>query len=192
MDQRQGWAAREAAAIGRRVARHRQLAGISAKNLADRCAELGLPSLTREVIAKIENRRRESISVAELQILARALSVSPADLAFPVGESATVEQLPDLHRDTWSAVLWWAGFAARPGRPAPAIEAGAVHLYQVFYQLLADWTFASGEHRRTILASLSGIRGDLVEHGLILPDLPPDVAQALAGYEAAEGDDGAR
>lgn len=180
------WQLEATARIGARIAYFRERAKdpqgrrLTAQVLADMCTELGL-TIGRPAIAKLEKGLRQTITVGELQIIARALKVSPADLMFPLGQEPTVEQLPGLHRDTWSAVLWWSGMAARPGRPAPAIEAGVVHLYQVFYQLLEDWTFAGEAHRRTILTGLHGIRRDLADRGLIVPALPSEVAAALNG-----------
>lgn len=186
MDQEKGWAAREAAGIGRRIAHYRRQAELSAKQLSGRCAEID-PSttLSREVIAKIENGRRETITVAELQVLARALLVSPADLMYPIGLSGKVELLPGHCVDPWKAVLWWSGLAERPGRPPSSHEKGVVHLYQVHAQLLQDWTLAGSEHRRTIVTGLRGIRGDMRERGLVLPELPGDVARAAGNGEPA-------
>ena len=177
-----GWRPRRTQVIAGQIRRYRLEQGLSAQKLADRCELLGF-AVPRSVIANLENGHREGIDVAELEIIARALNVSPADLAVPLGHAATVEQLPGWDRDTWSAVLWWSGFAARPGRPDTAVKAGVVHLYQVFYQLLEDWTFASHAHRQSILTGLRGIRGDLAARGLIVPELPPDVAGAMNGSD---------
>src|SRR5437870_1647947 len=56
------WPARLTHGIGRRVAAARQEQHLSAAALAQRCAGLGVPTLTRQVIAFIENGRRESVS----------------------------------------------------------------------------------------------------------------------------------
>jgi transcriptional regulator with XRE-family HTH domain len=183
------WQTATTAQIGRRIAYFRARAKdtqgrkLTAQGLADKCTELGLP-IGRPAIAKLEKGLRETITVAELEVIARALSVSPADLVFPLGERATVELMPGYHTDTWKAVLWWGGFAARPGRTPPAHEAGVVHLYQVHYQLVDDWTFAGKEHRRTIVTGLRGIRSDLAGRGLVLPELPGDIAAAMDEEEA--------
>jgi len=179
------WPKSVAKQVGQRVAYFRARATderghkLTAQGLSDRCKALGL-ELGRPTIAKLEKGLRETITVGELIVLARALSVSPADLVFPIGQ-AEVELLPGYHLETWKAVLWFAGFSARPGRTPPAHEASEVPLYQVHHQLLQDWTFAGSEHRRTILTGLRGIREDMRERGLLPPELPEDVAAAVNG-----------
>jgi transcriptional regulator with XRE-family HTH domain len=179
------WAHALTARIGRRVAHFRDRAGLSAEDLSKLCAEAGLPSITRTVITKLENGRREAISFAELQILAVALRASVADLVFPVGEAETVEALPGQEWKTWNAVLALAGIAQRPGRPASAYENGYAHLYQVFYQLRDDWTMAGEAHRRTILTGLRGIRSDLAERELQIPQPHKEIAAPMDHEEVA-------
>ena len=58
----------------------RQRRGMSARELAARCAEVGVPSLSRSTIAKIESRVRTFVTVEEVAALATALGVTPADL----------------------------------------------------------------------------------------------------------------
>jgi transcriptional regulator with XRE-family HTH domain len=60
--------------------------GWSAQQLADRCAELGMPDLDRSAVANIENERRQRIGVDELFVLALALGVAPVHLAVPLDE----------------------------------------------------------------------------------------------------------
>lgn len=88
---------------------------MTAQALANRCAELGHP-LDRSVIAKLEKGFRQTVTVADLLVLARALEVPPVTLLFPLDE-AEVEVLPGELRPMWSAVQW---FAAE--RPFPARE----------------------------------------------------------------------
>ncbi|WP_147315505.1 WD40 domain-containing protein [Asanoa ferruginea] len=56
------------------IRRRRDELGWSARELAERCAALGMPSLTRVTIAKIENHSR-GIGMEELAVLAAALGV---------------------------------------------------------------------------------------------------------------------
>jgi transcriptional regulator with XRE-family HTH domain len=187
------WQTATTAQIGERIAYFRARAKdaqgrkLTAQGLADKCTELGLP-IGRPAIAKLEKGLRETITVAELEVIARALSVSPADLVFPLGERATVELMPGYHVDTWKAVLWWSGFAARVGHPSPAHSAGNVHLYQIHYQYLDDWRMTLPQHdvepRRTIITGLRGIRSEMAERDLMLPELPEDIAAAINGEAA--------
>jgi transcriptional regulator with XRE-family HTH domain len=190
------WPASVAKRVGERVAFFRAQATdergrkLTAQALADRCGELGLP-LGRPTIAKLEKGLRETITVGEVQILAKALDVSPADLVFPIGQAAEVEVLPGQHVDTWDAVQWFSGFADRPGVPADD-GAGLVHLYQLHHVILQEWpkpfqgwvddpgheayrnAWAASE--RMAVASLRTVRATMRERGLVLPTLPPHLA----------------
>ncbi|MGC9473272.1 helix-turn-helix domain-containing protein [Streptomyces sp. WG4] len=88
--------------------RYRDLRGMSAQQLSDRCGELGLP-IARSVLANFESGRRPTLSVAELLVLAEALGVPPTSLVFPVGYKRSVEVLPGVDCDTYRAANWWAG-----------------------------------------------------------------------------------
>src|SRR5690349_18934210 len=67
----------------KQLRRHR---GMTAQQLADRCASLGAPGITTNVIANIETRRRD-VSVDELLMLALALDVAPLHLLTPDGDA---------------------------------------------------------------------------------------------------------
>ena len=72
--QNDDWPARVAATVAREVRRYResQRPKMSAQQLADRTAELGAP-IPRSVLANLESGRRETVSVAEILVLAAAL-----------------------------------------------------------------------------------------------------------------------
>src|SRR5258706_8524350 len=106
------WAAREAAGIGQRVARRRATARLSAQQVADRCADLGMPGLTRQVLARLEHGRREGVSTADLAVIAAALETAPVLLLYPVGLAETVEYLPGKLAPPYDAARWWDGEAA--------------------------------------------------------------------------------
>lgn len=65
-----------------RVKQLRAKRGMSAAQLARRCADLGAPALTTNVIANIETRRRD-VSVDDLLVFALALDVPPIHLLTP-------------------------------------------------------------------------------------------------------------
>jgi transcriptional regulator with XRE-family HTH domain len=82
------------AAVAEQVRRHRQEQGISAQQLDERTAELGM-RIPRSVLANLENGRRENLDVSELVILGQALGIAPLDLLFPPDEKdIRVEYLP--------------------------------------------------------------------------------------------------
>lgn len=125
MDQERDWAARMAATVGKRVAHYRSAQHRSAQQIAQRCADLGLPSLSRAVITKLENGRRETVTAAETQVLGEALGVPPILLLFPLGATNRVEILPGVYMHPWDAVRWFTG---RKGilqdQPAAQMEDG--------------------------------------------------------------------
>lgn len=82
----------------------------SVQGLADRCTELGMP-LDRSVIAKLEKGLRQTVTVGEILVLARALRVPPLLLVFPIGQQETMEVLPGMAVDVWDAAKWFTGEA---------------------------------------------------------------------------------
>lgn len=65
------------------VRTHRHRHHWSQRQLAERCAELGQPGLTRSTISKIEAGVRGDVTLTEAATLAEALGVPIADLASP-------------------------------------------------------------------------------------------------------------
>ena len=78
------------------------------QQLADQTAELGMP-IPRSVLANLESGRRDTISVAEVLVLAAALDVAPIDLICPVGFDEQTEMLPGALMDPLSAMRWFTG-----------------------------------------------------------------------------------
>jgi transcriptional regulator with XRE-family HTH domain len=177
------WPKSVAKRVGKRVAYFRARATderghkLTAQALANRCTDLGLP-LGRPTIAKLEKGLRETITVGELQVLAKALSVSPADLVFPLGQAADVEVLPGEYVGTWDAVQWFSG-SRMPHRPADG-EASLIHLYQLHDVILQEWwpaEKAAGPGGKHLVADmLRTVRTDMRRRDLLLPDLPPSLA----------------
>ena len=103
-----GWPAELARSIAGEVRRYRKARGLTAQQLAKRCADLGLP-IPHAVLANFETGRRPTLSVAELLVLAAALEVSPLVLAVPVGRRESMQILPAVDVSTWQAAEWWQG-----------------------------------------------------------------------------------
>lgn len=105
------WQARLTETVAAQIRHHREAKRPrkwSAERLSTECAQLGYP-IPRAVISNLENGARESVSLAELLVLAAALDVPPASLLFPVGHSEDVEALPDQRWSTIEAYLWLIG-----------------------------------------------------------------------------------
>jgi transcriptional regulator with XRE-family HTH domain len=102
------WSTRLALSVAREVRRHRQAQGLSAQQLAERCAQIGMP-IQRSVLANLESGRRTTVTIAEVLVLAHALNVPPGVLMFPVGYNQSVEVLPGTWIEPYFAVEWLAG-----------------------------------------------------------------------------------
>lgn len=76
--------------IASRVQELRHKRGWSAAVLAAKCAEVGMSTLNRSVLANVESGRRPYVTVEEMLALAYVLDVSPVSLVVPleVGETA--------------------------------------------------------------------------------------------------------
>lgn len=135
------------AIVAASVRRHRTELRWSARMLAERCAEVGMPSLTREVIAKIETGRR-GIDMDEAAAFAAALRVPLEELTTePVAPGLTVLHLSDL------------GMApdSRFGRPLDGSALGPAALAD---RLVGDIeSFGDAEHLRPDLVVISGDLG---------------------------------
>jgi transcriptional regulator with XRE-family HTH domain len=181
---------------------------MSAQKLADRCSELGLP-VPRAVIANLENGHRESVTVAELLVMAAALEVSPAELLFPFGESLAAEFLPGGRARVLDAARWLGGFAGldpasmtvvwqNTGRPRPD---NAVQLYQSHESAVLMLTSLLRDRMRMERRVYESSKQNAEEHLLLvraemrrrgLP--PPPLADQLSYVEPEvekAGDDGA-
>jgi transcriptional regulator with XRE-family HTH domain len=80
----------------------RRQRGLSAREIAERCAEAGVPSLSRSTIAKIESGVRNFVTVEEIGALAAALGVRPADLLSPVSPARAGR--PAAALDLWNDI----------------------------------------------------------------------------------------
>jgi len=97
--------------------------------VADACLALGV-SIDRNVLASLENRRRNIVTVAEVMALARVLGVSPLALIFPVGDEESVEALPGVTTDPFTAAQWFAGELPFPGDSDSVTDPDALTLYR--------------------------------------------------------------
>jgi transcriptional regulator with XRE-family HTH domain len=204
MTQPEDWAADVARVIAAEVRRYRQMRGLSAQQLADRTAELGLP-MQRSVLANLESGRRTTVTVAELLVLAAALSVAPVLLVFPVGQIAEAGVLPNRSVSSWSAARWLSGLPPEPSEVDPKAYNAPIAVYLehenlvwehetavealAYYQQRAKVEngnltvlIASTESRmRATEKRLRDLRAEIEREGLLLPDLPPYLRGSLGG-----------
>ena len=162
VEQKKDWATRLNADTGARIAAYRKQRKLTAQQLADRCAELGLP-IERGLLAKIEKGIRQGLNVGEIAVFAKALGVPPILLLLPVGESETTEVLPGEHADTWAAFTWFTG--ERPFR-----RRSADGTWTATADDLADWSesvnpIAEYQEHEVKLHTLEAA-ADLVRHAI--------------------------
>jgi transcriptional regulator with XRE-family HTH domain len=94
---------------GRRLRELRSVRKLSAQALADRCAELGVTSLKRQVITNIENGRRGFVGIDELLALAWALDAPPVMFMLPIGRDERLRVTPSSSLNAAIALPWVAG-----------------------------------------------------------------------------------
>lgn len=155
------WPQRLTAAIADQVQRLRHDRKMSAQQLADATAGLGHP-IPRSVIANLESGRRDTVSVAELLVLARALRVPPLLLIFPLGKELWTEVLPGVRVGTWAGALWFTGEQPTPVQTPEGDwtvadyeewEDAATRYFRRHEALLADWIYC----RRDLTEGNQGI-----------------------------------
>lgn len=160
---------------------------MSAQQLSDACAKLGMP-FPRTVISNIENNRRGNVTVAEVSVLAAALEVAPTALVFPVGYAQEVEHLPGRMASPLEAADWWNGEAGDEGRALSLLrkhrrlEAQIRRLYkQIWETAIGDYRWqgepggpeasAARELAEEMTVELYELRDEIAREGLTLPPL---------------------
>lgn len=169
---------------------------MSAQLLADRCAALGMPAFTRQVIMRLEHQRRDNVSVSELSVLAAALEISPVLLLYPLGQDEQTEYLPGRKAPTFDAARWWSGEVAVDARGDmyPGERRAPVLLFRDHHEVLQevppDFTEAAylrarrgrpgapTQSREAMFAAvaLREIRQSIRDAGLTPPQLPETLA----------------
>lgn len=95
--------------IARRVREYRMKHGWSARELGERCAAAGLPKWERNLVANLENGRRENVSIEEVLVLAYVLSVPPLLLFVPLGAEDHYAVTPHVTIHPDLAMQWIEG-----------------------------------------------------------------------------------
>jgi transcriptional regulator with XRE-family HTH domain len=173
MNTQAAWPARFTRTIADQVKRIRTDRKLSAQQLSDACAKLGL-EMPRSVIADLENGRRAHISVAELLVLASALDVPPLRLVFPVGVEKESEILPGETRAPFRGALWFTG-----ERPFPGPDDGAY-----LDSIAADWAHSTGSPLELYRAHSAAVTRE--RRALLLASEYERTGQAADGEREAE------
>ncbi|WP_334123788.1 helix-turn-helix domain-containing protein [Glutamicibacter sp.] len=146
----------------------------SAEHLASATEKVG-HKIARQVIANIENGRRESVSIAELMTFASALEVSPVDLIFPATslmESFPVS--PQGSEESFRARLLFTGRSMLKTEWDPRVEAS-----DIFENVLAIYD-AEELAQRTVHKMLEAMAdGDEDEAEICRAQLTPRLSKGL-------------
>ena len=113
--------------VAQRVRDMRRRLGLTAGGLAARCAGIGAPQITAQVITNLETGRRDAsgrrvrgITVDELLVLAAALDVPPPYLLAPLTGDGILAITPSLEVDGLGASRWLCGEQIPVAFGAPA------------------------------------------------------------------------
>ncbi|MCZ4536964.1 hypothetical protein O4159_16175 [Gordonia terrae] len=110
-DEAKAWQLERSRVMGAAVARHRREAGLTATQLAARCADLGYP-MSRVAISKIEsNSRAGKFDISELVVLAASIGVPPVMLLYPELPDGEMEVLPGQPSTGGLSMQWFEGAA---------------------------------------------------------------------------------
>jgi hypothetical protein len=167
------------AVVAEQVRRLRKERKMSAQQLSDACAALGV-EMPRAALANLETGRRGSLDVGELLVLAHVLGVPPVFLLFPVGHAADSTPVPGRTMSTWDALAWFTGETPATEMPEPqspqgALEAFRHHAIAVHAaQVSAQQAY---ERRRAATTNLD-------------PSLREQLDRTAAGFERLAFDDG--
>jgi transcriptional regulator with XRE-family HTH domain len=171
---------------------------MSMQQLADRTDELGMP-IPQSVLANLESGRRETVSVAEVLILAAALNVAPVDLICPVGFDKAIE-LPAGHgMDPLIARRWFTGMwkldiddaGVWVLRTPGAAEQGNAQLLEYHDLLIAQLRAREAEAAQAA-ADLAKIGDASTNASILLHEAEQAAAAAKASGDATAADLDAR
>lgn len=199
----ESWQTRQTRVVASQIRLYRAMAGLSAQDVANRCAELGFP-IPRPVLSNLETGRRDAVSVSELIIIARALEVSPLQLVMPVGRQEMIELLPGQDRPVWDAARWFSGEINQyqledevrpplPGFKGNVLPDDPLPAFRRHDELLARWHESAdaltaadaldsqmlelrARRMRQLEEDLGHLRRQMRVQGLTPPPLPPDLA----------------
>lgn len=168
------------AVIAAQIRKRREQLGLNREQVAERCAQNGVPQLTQAALTNIEtgrpdnksSKRRRDVSVEELLVLARALETSPLLMMFPVGHQDQVEVLPGRSVDVWPALRWFTGQGRFPADTIdiPGVEDGTpvpggrpIKLFEKHHELIRRHyllTLKTGQAQQEGADSLRALRAE--------------------------------
>lgn len=133
MEHNEAWS--PTATIAKRVREVRERRGLTAAQLAERLAEQGVP-WERSTVAKLENGKRQNLTLTEWLALSVVLNVAPVHLLLPIAADADAYQVTPERTNRVDHVRGWVrGYWPLPGANViehqgemPEAEQGLIHL----------------------------------------------------------------
>jgi transcriptional regulator with XRE-family HTH domain len=166
------WSKAVAVRVAERIRAARDAAGLTVPELAQRCADRGLP-IPRSTITNLETGRRTSVDLAEFLVIADALAVPPISLLFPVGTTASMEVLPGREVSTWAALTWFTGEERLTAAPPEGSDRAVLETFRAHDDAVAAAATSSAlskDRRRKASTTLD-------------PSRRADLLEKAAGYE---------
>lgn len=117
----------------------------------------------RSTISNLESGRRDSVTLAELLVFARALDVAPVALIAPVGWLDAVEVLPGQFLAPFDSVRWLDGEVAlrdvdgKLMTVEPEGDADPLYLFRYHADLIGQW-----RAEMTMRAGIQSVALDLI------------------------------
>lgn len=179
----------------------RKQKGWTAADLGHLLSEVGV-KWDRFAVAKLENGKRQNLTITEVVALARVLDIPPVLLLFPLGHAEQVEVLPGQTVGTWAGLKWFTGEAAFPtdtldgvGEHPGAAGIGdlvdeepvstTLHLFQRHRDLVREHAKAKINQRESdvklVEARIASIRQQMRRHGLT----PSSLSEELRNVDQA-------
>lgn len=181
-------------AAGRALRHFRRARGLSAVQLAERCAEVGVPAINRDVITNVENGRRQSLGVDEMLTLAYVLNAPPVAFLVPL-DGQTRLRVADTDMGALTAVRWVSGEQSPAGREARTAwrdVAGPVVLHREFWEAARAAQLAEAADDGTAsdaITTLGKVARVMIGSGITPPPIPAGWIRQMAAAGLVEPDD---
>lgn len=135
--------------IARRMRELRRKRGLTAQQLGEAMAELGIP-WDRNVVSALETGRRSSVSVIELLGLGYILGVSPVALVIPMDDEEPYRVLPARTEPAGTAREWFTGATPLPGMNEVTFWADAHDAHRRFYEEWQGWSQVTAQQEEAV------------------------------------------
>ncbi|TVL91940.1 helix-turn-helix transcriptional regulator [Streptomyces sp. SAJ15] len=167
MEHNERWA--PTSVIAKRVREVRKRRGLTAEDLANRLVEQGI-GWQRSTVAKLENGKRENVTVTEWLALAYVLGVAPVHLLVDPNDDEPFQITPE-HSESGSTVRAWV----RGSSPAQGVDT------RTFSAEVPEGEFALRDHfaGRALAAAQSDVERLITRSGFVVEGTEDEFQSAL-------------